>query len=239
MNIKTIVFLVLLCLARTAFAQVVATITHLSGVLTVKHLDGSSKLLSVKSEVQQGDILITERDTYVRLKFADASEIVLRPDSQLKVEKFNYEIAKPESDSLVLNMIKGGMRAVTGLIGKRNKAAVSYTTPTATIGIRGTHFGALLCQGDCEGISTANGMSSADGLYLDVAQGAIFVTNGAGNVLINVGEFGFVRDRVTLPVVIPSQQGIQVTMPSGISHNKAGGEGGKARSENDAQCVAH
>ena len=34
-------------------------------------------------------------------------------------------------------MLKGGLRAVTGLVGKRKRDAVSFGTTTATIGIRG------------------------------------------------------------------------------------------------------
>ena len=237
MHIKTLVFLLLLSLGQAAFAQVVASVTHLSGLLSVKRPDGSTKLLSVKSAIEQGDLLTTERDTFARLKFADASEIVLRPGSQLKIEKFNYEAAKPEADSLVFNMLKGGMRAVSGLIGKRSKGAVAYTTPTATIGIRGTHFGALLCQGDCDAIATASGKAPADGLYLDVARGAVIVTNAAGSMLIETGQFGYVRDRVTAPAVVPPEQGLQVTMPDAISHNDAAVLLGKASDSSAAQCV--
>ena len=234
MNSRILLFLLLLCLGRSALAQVVASVTHLSGVLTVKHVDGSNKVLAVKSEVQQGDTLVTERDTYARLKFADMSELVLRPGSQLKVEKFNYDESRPEADSLVLSMFKGGMRAVSGLIGKRSRDAVNYRTPTATIGIRGTHFGALFCQGDCASVLTESGIPLSDGLYLDVVQGAILVTNEAGSKIIGAGEFGFVRDRETPPVVVPAQLGIQVTMPSSISRNKADDNAGKTTAGDDA-----
>lgn len=243
MKTRTLVFLLLLCLGRIALAQAVASVTHLSGVLTATHADGSSKLLALRSEVLLGDTLMTERDTYARLKFADASEIVLRPGSRLKVEKFHYEPARPEADSLFVSLLKGGMRAVSGLVGKRSRDAVKYTTPTATIGIRGTHFGALFCHGDCADVPTADGAPPADGLYLDVASGAILLSNGAGNALVNSGEFGYVRDAATAPVVVPAPQGIQVTMPASISRNAAadtadtadaaGGTGGSSA----AQCV--
>ena len=238
MNFRILIFFLLLCLGPSALAQVVASVTHLSGVLTVKHIDGSNKVLAVKSEVQQGDTLVTERDTYARLKFTDMSELVLRPGSQLKVEKFNYDESRPEADTLVLSMLKGGMRAVSGLIGKRNRDAVNYRTPTATIGIRGTHFGALFCQGDCSDVLTESGIPLSDGLYLDVVQGAILVTNEAGSKIISAGQFGFVRDRETPPVVVPAQQGIQVTMPAGISQNQAGDDAGKLMTADEAKCVA-
>ena len=215
-----------------AYAATAGQITHLSGTLSAKRVDGTSKLLSVKSEVLEGDTLGTESETYARIKFADGGEVVMRPGTQLKIENYSYNAARPESDSIVMSMFKGGLRAVTGLIGKRNREKVSFQTETATIGIRGTHFGALLCQNDCGGVPTTGGQPPPNGLHVDVASGAISMSNKAGTVLINTGQFGFVGGSGVPPVIVPPQQGIQVTMPSSISHNKGGGRGiGK-----DAEC---
>lgn len=215
-------------------ADAVGQITHLSGVLTAKRADGTSKLLSVKSEIEQGDTLTTEADTYARIKFADGGEVVLRPGSQLKVAAYAFNQAKPGADSVLLDMLKGGMRAVTGLVGKRNRDAVSINTVTATIGIRGTHFGALICQNDCGGIPTVSGRPPENGLHLDVADGAIVVRNTAGQQVITSGQFGFVRSATTPPVIVPPSQGIQVTMPTSISQNTSSGRGvGKAK---ESEC---
>ena len=218
-------------------ASPVGQVTHLSGVLAAKRADGSTKLLSVKSEVEAGDTLSTEQETYARVKFVDGAEVVLRPESQLKVASYAFDQAKPESDNIVLNMLRGGLRAVTGLVGKRNRDAVSYVTSTATIGIRGTHFGALICQNDCGGIPTVSGKPPENGLHLDVADGSIVVKNTAGQQVINVGQFGFVQSASTPPVIVPPSQGIQVTMPTSISQNNSSGRGvGKA---NENECAVH
>ena len=217
-----------------AHAATAGQITHLSGTLSAKRADGSSKLLSVKSDVLEGDTLSTETETYARIKFGDGGEVVMRPGTQLKIENYSYNAARPESDNVVMSMFKGGLRAVTGLIGKRNREKVSFQTETATIGIRGTHFGALLCQNDCGGVPTTGGTPPPNGLHVDVTNGAITMSNKAGSVQINAGQFGFVANANTPPVPVPPQQGIQVTMPSSISQNKGGGRGvGKG---DDAEC---
>lgn len=218
-----------------AWAQV-GQVTHLSGTLVARQADGKEKLLSVKSQVREGDVLSTQEDTYARIKFVDNGEIVLRPNSQLKVESYQYDETRPERDNVFVGLLKGGLRAVTGLIGKRSKEKVSYNTPTATIGIRGTHFGALFCQGDCGGVPTTTGQPPADGLHLDVAAGVISVTNPAGSQEFNAGQFGYVPNANTPPQIVPPQQGIQVTMPSSIAANKGSGTGiGKS---NASECVA-
>jgi len=202
-----------------AFAQVVGTVTHLSGVLTVKRSDGSSAVLAVKSQIQQGDTLITESNTYTRVKFLDDAEIVLRPGSQLVVKSYLYDADKPAQDNVALSLVKGGLRAVTGLVGKRNHDAVSFDTPTATIGIRGTHFGALFCQNDCGGVPTSSGSTPANGLHVDVAQGAIVVSNPAGQQVYQAGWFGYVASGSTPPVVVPPVRGVPLLIPLSISKN--------------------
>lgn len=201
---------------QAALAAVAGEITHLSGTLSTQQADGTKKLLGVKSEVQEGDTLTTEAGTYARVKFVDGGEVVLRPGSQLKIQSYSYNVAQPQNDSIVLSMFKGGLRAITGLLGKRSRDKISFQTATATIGIRGTNFGALLCQGDCNSVPTASGQPPANGLHLDVTDGAIVVSNGAGSVQIDLGQFGFVADPATPPAIVPPGSGVQVTVPSAI-----------------------
>lgn len=200
-------------------------VTHLSGTLSAKRADGTSKLLAIKSDVAEGDTLSTEAETYARVKFADGGEVVLRPGTQLKIESYAYNEAKPESDNIVMNMFKGGLRAVTGLIGKRSREKVKFATETATIGIRGTHFGALLCQNDCGSVPTTGGTAPPNGLHVDVTSGAVTMSNSAGTIQVNAGQFGFAASANTPPVPVPPQQGIPVTMPSSIAQNKGSGKG--------------
>jgi len=231
------VLLATACLSAHAADETgpVGQVTHLSGLLTAKRADGSSKVISVKSQINEGDTLSTETETYARVKFADGGEVVLRPQSQLQVAAYAYNQGKPQSDNVILNMLKGGLRAVTGLIGKRNRDSIKFNTATATIGIRGTHFGALICQNDCGGVPTATGRPPANGLHLDVVDGAIAVRNGAGQQVVSSGQFGYVRNDSTPPSIVPPQQGIQVTMPTSISLNKSDGRGvGKAK---DGECA--
>jgi len=208
-----------------AQAAAAGQVTHLSGTLSAKRADGTSKLLAIKSDVAEGDTLSTEAETYARVKFADGGEVVLRPGTQLKIESYSYSEAKPESDNIVMNMFKGGLRAVTGLIGKRSREKVKFATETATIGIRGTHFGALLCQNDCGGVPTTGGSPPPNGLHVDVTSGAITMSNSAGTIQVNAGQFAFAASANSAPVPVPPQQGIQVTMPSSIAQNKGSGKG--------------
>ena len=203
------------------FAQSVGTVTHLSGTLSVARTDGQ-RVLAVNSAISEGDLLTTERETYARIKFRDESEIVLRPNSQLQVARFQFDAGQPERDNMLLSMLRGGMRAVTGLIGRRNRDRVGVTTPTATVGIRGTHFGLLFCQaGSCAAIPDSSGRPLENGLHVDITNGSISLTNNAGSTTINAGQFGFVANQTTLPRIVAPEAGLRVTMPGAISTNVA------------------
>ena len=234
-----------LLLPALAWAEGAGTVTHLGGVLRASRDDGTSRILSVKSEVREGDTLKTEKNTYARIKFVDGGEMVLRPETMIKVNTYAYR-PDPEpkhQDSILFSLVKGGLRSVTGLLGKRNPNAFKMDTPTGTIGIRGTHFGALLCtdegngKNDCVNIPTVSGRPPENGLHTDTAQGMTVISNAAGSIEVPAGSFSYTADPNTAPVLVPPSEGIQVTMPPDISSNKASGQGMGASESNS--CVVN
>ena len=72
---------------------------------------------------------------------------------------------------------------------------------------------------------TTGGSPPPNGLHVDVTNGAITMSNPAGTVQINAGQFGYVPSANTPPAIVPPQQGIQVTMPNSIAQNKGSGKG--------------
>jgi hypothetical protein len=189
------------------------SVTHLSGAVVARRGDGQSQILSVKSEVKEGDVIATAENSYARVKFVDGTEVVLRPSTQMKVNAFKFEEQRPREDSVVLSLLKGGLRSVTGLLAKRNPNSFRVQAPSATIGIRGTNFGLLYCDNDCGKVPGPGGKPPANGLHVDVSDGAIIVTNAGGSKEFKVGEFGYVQDVKTPPVQVPPGQGTEVSLP--------------------------
>jgi len=223
--VKSLAGLLLLLSAYSGWANgVVGTVTHLQGTLSVQHADGSQALLALQSPILEKDLLTTEANTYARIKFADDSEAVLRPETSLSIENFNYPENKPENGNILLKLVKGGLRKVTGLIGHSAPDKDVLATPVATIGIRGTHYGLLFCQGDCANIPTATGEPLRDGLHLDVVDGEILVKNAAGEILVALGQFAYVPDANGNPHLVPPNEGVQITIPPAILHNSSNGK---------------
>jgi len=226
--------LLLALLAPEAALALSGQVTHLSGAVIARRPDGGSRVLSMRSEVGEGDIVITADSSYARIKWSDGGEVVLRPGTQLKIDAYKYDEAAPANDNVVMSLLKGGLRSVTGLLGRRNPGAYRVATPNATIGIRGTHFGVLFCNNDCSGITAPGGGPPPNGLHVDVADGVIVLTNAGGTQEFRVGQFGFVQTPVTPPAVVPAERGLRVVLPSqALNQTILGGSVGKGQ---DLEC---
>jgi hypothetical protein len=203
--------------AATAFAAVTAgTVTYLSGPLFARKADGSMKTLSKNSVVEQGDTLITEKRTYARIKFNDNSEVTLRPESQFKIEAFSYDQAKPKEDKAFFELVKGGLRALTGHVGKRGDPdSYRIKTPPAVIGIRGTIFEVKICAGNCGAL--------ADGIYFFVPEGTITVSNTSGSQTVGVGQYAYAKNINLAPVLLPRNPGIDFTLPKNVQTTGSNG----------------
>jgi len=132
--------------------KVAGRVGYMSGTLVAQRADGTVMVLGPKSEVMAGDMLITAKDSYAQVKMDDGAQMTLRPNSNLRIEAFQFSQDAPQADNAIFRLLKGGFRSVTGLIGKRGNAdAYKVHAATATIGIRGTDFSSRLCATqDCK-----------------------------------------------------------------------------------------
>jgi hypothetical protein len=79
--------------------------------------------------------------------------MTMRPNTRMKIETYEFVQDKPQADSAFFRLIKGGLRTVTGLVGKRgNLDAYRIGTVTATIGVRGSTGTTLYCDPDCKDV---------------------------------------------------------------------------------------
>jgi len=204
-TVRLLAPLLMLC---SAAAWADGTLTHLSGQVSVEKADGKTLAGAAGVKVVVGDTVVTGAQGFVRMEMSDGGEMVLRPDSRLKVERYQFAKEKPADDSFVFSMLKGGLRTVTGLIGKRgNRDAYEAKTATATIGIRGTQYDMRVCQANCGKL--------ADGTYLAVRFGAIQTSNAQGTLAVAAGQVAHVPPQLP-PVMLPRDPGIGFSPPAVI-----------------------
>lgn len=205
-------FLLLTLFSASVLAAGAGTVTHLSGTLSVQRADGGVRILSQKSEVNPGDVLTTQRDSYAQINFVDGSSITMRPNTQVRVEQFKFVQDRPQEDSSFLRLLKGGLRTVTGLIGKRgNFDAYRIGTNTATIGIRGSSGDTIdNTGGGCEGV-TAGCEKLPQGVFHTTYTGSYIMQNEGGSQIIGEGQFGFASDLKVPPVLLPGDPGLNLS----------------------------
>ena len=201
---------------------------------------GSAKVgaraLSAGNKVNAGETIVTGPNSYANLKFADGGRILLRPNTEFTVEAYNYTAApvaaapaqavsgaKPAvipppapvvGQTAFFRLVRGGFRAISGLIGKADQQAYRVTTPVATIGIRGTDYEVQTCAGDCPSetappkaeatenvmvaaaqelsglhLAQADGTGgSSNGMVVATNEGSIVLQTPSGEIVLDVGQ---------------------------------------------------
>ena len=89
--------------------------------------------------VAQADTVRTGANSSTSLVLRDGTTLVLGANSRVNLQDFSYNATTQEGNILV-SVLRGTMRMLTGLIGKTRPESVNITTPTSTIGILGTDF---------------------------------------------------------------------------------------------------
>jgi hypothetical protein len=121
--------------------------------------------------VYPGDVVETGLGTQAILAFRDESRVTVGAVSRFRIDNFVYDSKNAGEGRMLSSLLKGTVRALSGLIGKANNRNVGYSTSTATIGIRGTEV-LIRCTGACAGETGA----ASDGLAVFTYSGLVDVT---------------------------------------------------------------
>jgi len=163
-------------------------VLRVTGRATVTTPQGKISRVKKGTMLRSSDIVSTSARSYVRLKMEDSSYIMVRPDSRMKIDDFKFNRKKPAKSRSFFSLLKGGFRAITGLI--ENKKKYRYRTAVATIGIRGTDFSVRVCNSDCYDIDPV----PANGLYLQMHSKQSIIYTNAGEYNFSEGQFAYVAN---------------------------------------------
>ncbi|MBI2969258.1 MAG: FecR domain-containing protein, partial [Gammaproteobacteria bacterium] len=187
----------LLCLSGSAYAAAAGRIVFAAGAPQAVDTSGIARVLKRGDDVFSGDRLTTDQQARVQISFVDGAYISLRPNSEYEIELYQYAGRPDGTERASYRLLRGGVRALTGLIGKDNPEAYKVNTPVATIGIRGTGHNTRLCQGgDCPG--------AADGLYHNTWEGTTYVVNDVSSVDVPTGK-GVYVEALDRPIIFLDQ----------------------------------
>lgn len=100
---------------------------------------GSSTKAMPRMKLMAGDRIVTGADSSAGITLQDSTLLSLGPKSSSQLNEFHYDPVKRDGN-LLISLLRGSMRFVTGQLGKLNPKSIAIKTPSATLGIRGTDF---------------------------------------------------------------------------------------------------
>ena len=186
-------FLLAVCLGLSALLS--TTISYANGfyekVIGDVRATTSSRAPERVARTQRvvpGTTVTTAAGAQAVIRFDDGHAVVLNENTEFRVDRYSFDNEKPQNDNIAIQLLKGAMRSVSGVIGARSRNAFALLAPQATIGIRGTDFMIAL----------------VNPAYISVLQGSIAATNAAGTATFAAGTTATVASSTALAVSIPA-----------------------------------
>lgn len=176
-----LLFLASLMVCHFAYsAELFGTVDAISGSASIVDQSGKTAVVSVGLKIFEGQTINSGPEGEVHLVTEDGGIIAIRPNTQFRVDEYKAE--GDSSDKIFMSLLKGSIRSITGWIGKYNTSAYRLTTPTATIGIRGTdHETTVIDKGD----------GDEPGTYDNVNEGSTVLRTAQGEAEVTPGKFAF------------------------------------------------
>jgi hypothetical protein len=181
---RTLALLIALpvCVPTAAQPGSVARVEFAVGDVAAVGADGQRRALARGSEVVIGDTVDTQQGR-AQLRFLDGAYMSLQPNTSFRIDEFRFAEKGAGGDGIVMSLLKGGMRTITGLIGRVNRQSYRLRTAVATIGIRGTEYT----------------VRYTNSIEVFCAGGAISVENEAGTLVLASGQGALVTDAKQAP----------------------------------------
>ena len=174
--------------ANGAFAN--GFFQSLSGDVQAAQGAGAPASVSAGQRFEAGATLRTGAGGRAVLRLDDGHRVILYENTEFRLAEYRFDRDRPGEDSMRLQLLKGGLRSVTGLIGQRSRGSVTLALPQASIGLMGTDF--MVVQ--------------IDSTYLSVLHGAVAIGNAAGSATFASPSLAVVAqsDRLAAPLAASS-----------------------------------
>lgn len=169
---KRILGLLMLLVSSVALAVPAAYVHELHGDARAS-TKGVSRVLQVGSTLEPGDEVSVSKGS-ATLKFEDGQIVALQERSRFSIVNYQYNKTTVADSNVVLSLLSGGMRYITGIIGGTRRDAIRLQAGTATIGIRGTDVIMLL--------------DAAGQVLATVQDGVVAFTNQGVTAALNAGQ---------------------------------------------------
>lgn len=126
-------------LPAAALAAPAAHVAFAIGDVQVIAPSGQVRVATKGLEVSSGETVNTNGGR-AQLRFTDGAYVSLQPQSAFRIDDYRFDGKTDGSERGFFSLLKGGLRTITGLVGRTNRKNYQVNTAVATIGIRGTEY---------------------------------------------------------------------------------------------------
>lgn len=182
---------VLLSISTPGFAAS-GYVHDLTGQATATDKAGAVRSLAIGDLIDSGSTIRTSSGGNAVVKFEDGQVMVLREKSAFRVVDYSYDKKDASRSRAVFNLISGGLRYISGIIGSTRRESFKLTAGNVTIGIRGT-------DGDTTYDAVTQTVTTA------VNAGAVIMNSQFGSQLVAQNFFAFFLGN-NAPVLAPFSQ---------------------------------
>ena len=190
--------LVLLSSSGSVYAAIAGQVQYVHGKVQLTTATGVTHAIKKGDAVNEGDTLLSSPSAFAQIRMEDGGMVAMRPDTKLKIDRFSFDGQQDGTERSFFSLAKGGFRAITGQIGKKNKANYRIITPATTIGIRGTDHETFVVTPDSAMATTA-----PVGTYNKVNLGETSMTTEKGTLFVLPNQMGFVGGADQMPHLQP------------------------------------
>ncbi len=190
--------LVLLGAASGVWAETAGRVQAVVGTARLYDAAGTERELVRGAEVRPGDRIVTGDQSLVQLRLEDGGYLSVRTNTDVTLAQYRHDEKAPKESTVLINLARGALRSITGLIGSLSPDRYKVATPTATIGIRGTDHEPVFIPEPPPGETPI----APPGTYDKVNSGATVIRAASGEIGIAPGQVGFVPAAAVVPPAI-------------------------------------
>ena len=114
------------------------TVKTLKGAVSIER-GGQRAPAKIGDAVQNADKVVTGADSAVGITLRDNTRLSAGPNSVLALDKFSFD-STTHAGELNASVKKGSLSVISGKLAAASPESVSFRTPSATLGVRGTEF---------------------------------------------------------------------------------------------------
>lgn len=223
---KILLLMMALIVHSPVFASVGITLLS-SGEVKAGSSESENRALSRRSPIFEEDYIRTGPNARAQFRMKDGALFALSENSEWFVEGYKYN--KNDDDVVTLKLLKGGLRTISGAVGKKDNSRYQLETPVGSIGIRGTHYEIQLLENGTVALGAYEGT-----IVLRTQEKTVELGQEAAHAFAAMDKKGKITLLTTPPAALSSSSSSDAAADNSAASTLLGGG---ASADNDGEAI--